>query len=311
MKRTLNFTQVERGTLAVQPKRASNSLLRLLCLISLFCYGLATQAANVVKSNYDYNNMGIVYDLYNDNTAIVVGGTKTGKLTIFEDVPYNNQTYKITKIADNAFSGKTGITSVEIGDEVITIGANAFKGCTGITEVSYYRHTGKLKTIGEGAFRGCTSLQKVLLADGVTTIGNYAFYGCTSLGTNNNSFIANENLTTIGDYAFYGCTNLGLFYGNGSTTMVRNIGNYAFCGCKNLYFDDKFNNTFANIGEHAFENCTSLGVMEFPISNKVENIGNYAFKGCTNLQTFYLPTSNYGTVPTFGEGVFYGDRCIQ
>ena len=280
-------------------------LFKLLCLLCFLCYGLVAEAANVVKSNYDYNNMGILYDLYNDNTAIVVGGTKTGKLTIFEDVPYNSQTYKITKIADNAFSGKKGITSVEIGDEVITIGANAFKGCTGITEVTYWKHTGNLKTIGEGAFRGCTSLQKVLLADGVTTIGNYAFYGCTSLGTNNNSFIANGNLTTIGDYAFYGCTNLGLFYGNGSTTMVRNIGNYAFCGCKNLYFDDKFNNTFANIGEHAFENCTSLGVMEFPISNKVENIGNYAFKGCTNLQTFYLPTSNYGTVPTFGEGVFY------
>ncbi len=309
MKKIIKNSQTNVGTAEVRERGNSHSrlgLLRLLCLISLFCYGLATQAATLEKSNYDYNNMGIVYDLYNDNTAIVVGGTKTGKLTIFEDVPYNNQTYKITKIADNAFSGKTGITSVEIGDEVITIGANAFKGCTGITEVSYYRHTGKLKTIGEGAFRGCTSLQKVLLADGVTTIGNYAFYMCTSLGTNNNSFIANGNLTTIGDYAFYGCTNLGLFYGNGSTTMVRNIGNYAFCGCKNLYFDDKFNNTFANIGEHAFENCTSLGVMEFPISNKVENIGNYAFKGCTNLQTFYLPTSNYGTVPTFGEGVFYG-----
>ena len=132
-------------------------LFKLLCLLCFLCYGLVAEAANVVKSNYDYNNMGILYDLYNDNTAIVVGGTKTGKLTIFEDVPYNSQTYKITKIADNAFSGKKGITSVEIGDEVITIGANAFKGCTGITEVTYWKHTGNLKTIGEGAFRGCTS----------------------------------------------------------------------------------------------------------------------------------------------------------
>lgn len=61
-------------------------------------------------------------------------------------------------VGAHAFSGATGVTSVDFGTGVVSIGAQAFAGCTGLTEVSIPDQVAEL---GANAFLGCTALAKV------------------------------------------------------------------------------------------------------------------------------------------------------
>ena len=70
---------------------------------------------------------GCIYTLIDNDTAyqLTKAGTATGDLVI-EDV-YRGK--PVTKIADAAFRGITDITSVVVGKNVTSIGANAFFNC--------------------------------------------------------------------------------------------------------------------------------------------------------------------------------------
>ena len=56
-----------------------------------------------------------------------------------------------------AFSGATGVASVDFGAGVTQIGSQAFAGCTGLTEVSI---PDQVAGLGMNAFSGCTGLAK-------------------------------------------------------------------------------------------------------------------------------------------------------
>ena len=101
----------------------------------------------------------------------------------------------VTKIANGAFYGCTGLKKVTIPNGVTEIGDyywdynhgdppcirfifGAFSNCTGLTEVTIPNSVTK---IGEDAFYGCTGLKKVTIPNSVTEIGSGAFSGCTGL----------------------------------------------------------------------------------------------------------------------------------
>ncbi len=65
-------------------------------------------------------------------------------------------------IADSAFYGCTGLTSVTIGSGVTSIGSCAFSGCTGLTSISI---PNSVTSIGSFAFSGCTGLTSVTFED--------------------------------------------------------------------------------------------------------------------------------------------------
>ena len=95
------------------------------------------------------------------------------------------------------------VTHITFPEGVTTIANYAFNGCTGLTSVTFPA-TARLTTIDYGAFQGCTGLTSVSFPDGLTSIENSAFKGCTGL----TPLIFPDNLTTIGRSAFAGCTNL-------------------------------------------------------------------------------------------------------
>ena len=119
---------------------------------------------------------------------------------------------------------QSGIKTVIIGDNVITIGEHAFAACNALQNVTL---GSRVQTIEVSAFGTCQALQSISFPASVTTIGKHAFFNCRVL--QNVSF--SDGLTTIGEGAFSDCVVLQ------SITLpasVTTIGEYAFAFCKAL-----------------------------------------------------------------------------
>ena len=129
------------------------------------------------KSNAKYK----VTDITKNEVAYNVPNDKNVKtVTIPATVTINGFEYKVTTIADKAFSSCKKLTKVTLGKNVTSIEANAFSGCKKLTTV---RMGGNVTTIGDRAFYKCTALKKVTIPSKVNRIGKQAFYGCKKLKT--------------------------------------------------------------------------------------------------------------------------------
>ncbi len=148
-----------------------------------------------------------------------------------------NSIHEDTKvIAEKAFYGCVGMTSIAIPDSVTTIGNYAFEGCTNLTDV-YYQGTVSdwCKVVGVSGIisRGITVyidgelVVSVVTPEDITAIQNYAFYKASTLET----LVISDNVEKIGDYAFDYCSSLKtVVIGSG----VNYIGNMAFNYCTDL-----------------------------------------------------------------------------
>ena len=75
-------------------------------------------------------------------------------------------------IPENAFSGCTSLTNVDLPEGLKSIEFGAFSDCTSLTNVDLPE---SLKSIGSYAFHNCTSLSLVAIPASVTEIGEQAF----------------------------------------------------------------------------------------------------------------------------------------
>ena len=231
----------------------------------------------------------------------------------------------VTGIADGAFSGCTGLTSVTIPDSVTSIGDGAFSGCTGLTSINvdnnnedYTSENGVLfskdksvlvaypggkkgayiipDSVTEmywGAFYGCTGLTNVTIPDSVMYIEENTFARCTEL----TNVTIHDGVTWLGHNAFFGCTGLtSVTIPDSVTTIV----NDAFQDCTGLK-SVAIGKGVKVIGYGAFSGCTGLTSVDIP--NNVEVVGypvyvdnsgsGYfgVFEDCTGLTNVNIPES--------------------
>ena len=235
--------------------------------------------------------------------------------------------YTVQKISDNAFKGKTSLTTIVLPSTLETIGASAFSGCTSLENIGF---SNSLTTIDNKAFEGCTNLKTIDLPNSLATIGGYAFSGCTGL----TSVEFPASVKTIGYRAFYKCTSLASVvypvgwttassyyesyrdnYGNifeGCTSLseiivpegVTVIPAYAFKGCTNIK-TVSLPNTLITISGNAFSGCTAL--TQINISESVSSVGASSFSGCTSLKTIDFPKS----LKTIGASAFSGCKALE
>ena len=87
-----------------------------------FSISLASYADNFISD-------GIEYSTISDTTVCVANGQNaSGDVVIPEEVE-NNRIYKVTSIAQDAFSGNYDMTSISIPNSVTSIGDDAFSRC--------------------------------------------------------------------------------------------------------------------------------------------------------------------------------------
>lgn len=135
------------------------------------------------------------------------GGGMSGGTTITTGLPEDTEEGKLdlsncTQIGSNAFSGCTQLEEVTLSNSLTDISAGAFRG-TGLTEIDIPEN---VTTIGNNAFsnpngRGFTELT---IPANVTSIGNSAFSGHRNL-ENVYIYAGQEKAITVGENAFANC----------------------------------------------------------------------------------------------------------
>ena len=232
----------------------------------------------------------------------------------------------VTSIGAYAFSRRSDLTSVELGNGVTSIGKYAFQWCTGLASVEIPI---SLSGIGYDAFYECNGLDSVniedvsawcnikftgersnplchgatlylngenvinlVIPDNVNNIGDWAFDGCSGL----TSVVIPNNVTSIGTRTFHNCSDLtSVEIGNG----VTSIGSNAFSCCSDLT-SVEIPNSVICIGDSAFSSC--LGLTSVEIGTGVTSIGYYAFAYCRGLTSVEIPNS----VNSIRRGAFSG-----
>lgn len=271
---------------------------------------------------------GIFYDLNKaTKEATVTRGVLSssyasykGDINIPSSVTYNDTTYIVTSIGENAFFFYKDINSITIPNSITSIGDRAFCSCEGLNSITIPNST---TSIGKDSFVGCKRITSVIIPSSVTSIGIGAFASCPNLDsiivdkgnktydsrnecnaiieTTTNKIITGckttiipESVTSIGDKAFYNCEFLTSIKIPNSVTV---IGNYAFVGCNNL-IAITLPQSVRSIGDGVFKVCQSLTTVNIPDS--VTSIGDMAFCGCEKITSTSIPES----VKNIGEDAF-------
>ncbi len=215
-------------------------------------------------------------------------------------------------VAEQAFYGCSGITSIDMPNSVTSIGRFAFDGTDwyenqpdGVVYAGKvaYKYKGTMPegteiiieegTLGvaEQAFSFCSNLASVSIPNSVTYLGRLSFSLCMNLIEVN----IGNGVTNIGQGTFYYCKKLSsVMIGNN----VKTIGKEAFCECYKLT-SLTLPNSVTSIDDKAFAYCN---ISSFVFSEKLKTVGNSAFEGCWNLSFLNLPNS----LETIGDFAFSG-----
>ena len=236
---------------------------------------------------------GIFYDLNHLNkTAQVtykpfyISSKYSGIINIPETVKYDNVTYSVTSIGNNAFSGSKAIW-ISIPLSVKSIGEHAFRYCEELTSLTI---PDSVTSIGGWAFEYCSKLESITIGKNVTSIPSYTFYRCWSLS----SIDFPDSLIHIGSYVFEDTS----WYKNQPNGVIY-AGNVAY-GLKGDFKDITIKEGTLAIADEAFRD-NSIGKVEknIKLPNSLIYIGSAAFDGC-RITSIIIPQN----VSSIGDRAF-------
>lgn len=240
------------------------------------------------------------------------------------------------EIGGEAFA-QTNVVTVEIPENITTIGSKCFVYCNKLEEV--FLHKG-LKIIGErcfgsssieriaipssvetvplGCFADCQKLKEVTLYDGLKYIATDAFAFCTMLHPveipssveriGQNAFhcsglseiVFHEGLKIINSYAFAGTQLKEVVFPSTVETIVRN----AFSHNVELKQVDLSKCKMERLDDYVFENCDALEEVKLP--ETIKYIGIQAFYNCP-LKKFNFPDA----LETINPLAFYNAHLTE
>jgi len=178
----------------------------------LTCVGVGAEDFEVDGIQYTTVDGGVQVTGYNSSYE--------GDLHLYGTVTYNDVTYSVVSIRDNAFCSCSSLTSIDDLSACTSIGYQAFYYCSSLTSIG---DLSECTSIGGSAFVNCSSLTSIGNLSACTSIGYQAFYCCRSL----TSIGDLSACTSIGGYAFTYCSSLTSI---GDLSACTSIGESAFAG---------------------------------------------------------------------------------
>lgn len=165
------------------------------------------------------------------------------------------------------FEGLTGITTLNIGNEVQIIPSRMFKGCTGLVSLNI---PDAVTEIADGAFTECSNLTSATIGNGVSSIGNNAFAQCTRL----TNVSLGESIETIGNSAFQNCGIIGeLVIPQG----VISIGNNGFKDCFGITEITCLGRVAPTLGTDAFDGVDTSITVNIPCGTTNLYAGRWSY----------------------------------
>ena len=278
-------------------------------------FGCTALSALTIGNNVKTIGKNAFYQCPITSIVIPESVTDIGNYAFYECKSLENAEINARIIGDSAFDGCSKLSSLTLGDKVVTvgkyafsdcanllyatlgnsvcdIGGSAFKGCAKLSSLTL----GAVYSIGVNAFENCTSLTSIELPNGARIIESYAFRGCTSLS----NVKLNSGIENIGYSAFGDCTSLS------SISLPDSI---SYVGCDAFYNTaiynnaDNWNNGVLYIGKclisAAFgyydeeDNFTATDEVEgnYIIKDGTKVIADSAFFDCTKLTGITFPDS--------------------
>lgn len=196
---------------------------------------------------------------------------------------------KVKTIGKSAFEGCSKLTTLNFGQDLMTVDDRAFYNCTNVTKLTF---PDAITTIGDEAFENCSSITEVTVGSKLQSIGASAFQKCGSF----TAILLPDNFTTMGASAFEGCKKLTVAkLGN----SLRAVPARAFKNCIALS-EMTVPATSVSMGDQAFYNDSVLAVIT--MNDGLKTIGNEVFWNNSGIRTFTIP----GTVTSIGSNSFYG-----
>ncbi len=184
----------------------------------------------------------------------------------------------VRAVADEAFTGCTGLMAIELPEGLAAIGREAF--CR--TDLRKLRIPDSVTEIGSKAFYGCANLTGATLPGGLSGLSGMLFGGCGSL----QDIVIPPGAVSIGPKAFANCRSLRRAE---LPQGLAEIGEGAFSVCLELA-EIALPDSLAAIGADAFMGCRSL--REIRIPRGVQAIGERAFEGCSQLNAIRVAEGN-------------------
>ncbi len=235
---------------------------------------------------------GLDYALSADGTYYTVSGIgKCAESNIFIPSAYNG--LPVRAIADRAFYGCAGLTSVILPNGLESIGEEAFYECFALENISIPE---SVKKIDAYALSRCMALESVVLPDSVIVVSKGMFSDCGSL----KSVTLGDAVTELGDSAFYGCSALTDINIPDSVWIIG-CSAFEYCGFKSVTLPGRL----GYMADNMFTSCKNLESVTLP--EGLKNIGEYAFTACTNLKSINIPQS----VEAIGSSAFSDCTCLK
>lgn len=251
----------------------------------------AQKAIGKVIDYLDYKDEGSTITITG-----VLEGFKGGELVL----PAQINGKPITKIANEAFSGNSSLTKVELSESIKSVGDMAFARCSSL---GYVKIPDGVETLGYCAFESCECLKWVSLPASLKELSGGTFANCGSL----------EKLSIVKSNPYFFDDGKGAIYSKDGKTLVTcapsvSTDTFSIPDGTLSIAEDGFRATnyktitippsVKTIGENAFMECYNL--KEISISEGTEEIKAGTFWDCSNLKKVTLPP----TVKSIGENAF-------
>ena len=210
----------------------------------------AIETINVAEGNTIYHSSGNC--LIETASKTLIFGCKNS------NIPTDGS---VTSIGESAFSGCSGLISINIPNSVTIIGASAFWACSGLTSIIIPSNIAK---IGSSAFGYCENLQPSITENGIAYLGNESNLYVVAWKVTDKaqtSYAIKDGCKIIHSNLFSHCT---------SATSIN------------------IPNSVVDIGQSAFSSCSSLSQIVIP--EGIESLDN-CFDYCSNLTSVTIPDS--------------------